>query len=143
MIACHVSSLTSWVPKPSICTTTATRRIDDDVGAIRQHVVAELVEHQQLLWQVVAEGQLGEPGAHPVDLVGGDLSDVVHVLLARGQSPFWVEGQADMRLSEELFVTLGLGEEVGVAGLQIENDIHAGCFRRIHPRSDVLERALR
>ena len=33
------------------------------------------MEHEKFLGQVVPAGQPGEPGRHPVDLVGGDLAD--------------------------------------------------------------------
>ena len=99
------------------------------------------MEHQQLLRQVVAAGQLGEPRC-TVDLVGGDLADVHHVLLAWRQPPFRIEGEADVGLGQQFLVAHGLGEEVGVAGLQIEDDVEPcrGC--RVDPWTDVVERAL-
>ena len=77
-----------------------------------------------------------------VDLLGRDLSDVGHVLLAGRQPPLRVEGQADVGLGEQLLVELRLGEEVGVPGLQVEDDVEPGGARRVDPGPDVVERAL-
>ena len=61
------------------------------------------------------------------------------------QSPLRIEGQADVGLGQQLLVAHGLGEEVGVAGLQIEDDVEpgraqprrpmAGCGRASSPTS--------
>ena len=116
--------------------------LDVDVGAVGEHVEAELVEQEQFLWKVVPAGQLGEPGCHPVHLVGGYLADVAHVTLARRQSPFRIEGQADVGLGQQFFVAHGLGKEVCVPGLQIEDDVEPRRGSRVDPWADVIDRAL-
>ena len=116
--------------------------LDVDVGAVGEHVEAELVEHEQFLGQVVPAGQLSEPGCHPVDLVGGDLANVAHVTLARRQPPLRIEGQADVGLGQQLFIAHGLGKEVCVPGLQIEDDVQPRRGSRVDPWPDVIDRAL-
>jgi hypothetical protein len=49
---------------------------------------------------------------HAVHLVGGYLANIACVTLARRQSPFRIEGQADVALGRQFFVAHGLGEEV-------------------------------
>ncbi len=112
-----------------------------DVGAVGKHVEAELMEHEKLLRQVVPAGQLGEPRCDRVDLACGDLADVVQVALAWRQSPFRIEGEADVGLGQQFFVAHGLSEEVGVPGLQIKDDVQPCRGRRIDPWPDVVERA--
>ena len=47
-----------------------------------------------------------------------------------------------MGLGEQLLVELRLGEEVGVPGLQVEDDVETSGRSRVDPRPDVVERAL-
>ena len=91
---------------------------------------------------MVAPGQLGQPRPDAIDLVGGDLADVHHVLLTRGEPPLRIESEADVRKGQELLVAHGLGEEVRVAGLQIEDHVEPGRPGRVDPRTDVVEGTL-
>ena len=100
------------------------------------------MEHEQLLGEVVATRQVGEPCGDPVHLVGRDLADVAHMTFPWRQAPLRIEGQTDMRLGQQFLVTHRLGEEVGVSGLEIEDDIEPRRGSRSDPRSNVVERAL-
>jgi hypothetical protein len=64
------------------------------------------------------------------------------VALAGRQAPLGIERQADVRLDQELLVPLRLREEIGVAGLEVEDDVDALGRRCFDPRADVVERAL-
>src|SRR3712207_8743135 len=55
-------------------------------SAARQHVEAELVQHEQLLRQPVLLRQVGQPGDHPVDLSDVDRTDLGEVHLVRPES---------------------------------------------------------
>ena len=91
MIACQVASFVSCARETVHLHDQGDLRLDANVGTVGQHVEAELVQHQQLLRQVVAPGQLGQPRRDAADLVSGDLADVLHVLLPRSEPPLRVE----------------------------------------------------
>ena len=86
-------------------------------------------------------GEVGEPGRRRVDLVGADRADLLQVALARPEPPLRVQRQPDVRLRQQLLVALGLGEEVGAAGLQVQHDVDAGLPGGVDPRPQELELA--
>jgi hypothetical protein len=100
------------------------------------------VEHQQLLRQDGVAGEVGEPGGHRVHLVDPHRADLLQRPLVRPQPPLRVQRQPDVRLAQQLLVAAGLGQEVGAAGLQVEQHVHPGRARGVHPRPEELRLGL-
>ena len=98
------------------------------------HRRRELVQHQHLLRQRLRTGEGGEPRAGGVDLRGRHRADLGQVLLAGGEAPLGVEGEPDVGVGQQGLVALRLREEVGGAGLQVEQHVDALLARGLHPR---------
>ncbi len=97
------------------------------------------MQKQELLRQVLLPDEIGEPIDHRVDLGGIDRADLSQVNLIGLESPFRIQGQSDVGQSEKLLVLLGLGEEVGATGLEIEDHIDPVRRGDLHPWPKNLE----
>jgi hypothetical protein len=115
----------------------------DEGFAFGDHRKLELVDHEQLLGQFLLPDDRCQPLGHGVHLGGGDTSDLAEVHLIGFEAPLRVECQPDVWQSQQLLVPLGLGEEVGPAGLEVEYHVHARLPGRLDPRPDVVDRQLR
>ena len=99
------------------------------------HRQPELVQDQQLLRQMVFGGESGQPVGHLVDLADAGTSDLPQRYLSRLQLPLRVQGQPDVGQPQQPLVHLGLGEQIGPPGLQVQDDVHPGSGRPSHPRA--------
>ncbi len=96
------------------------------MGLVRDHPILELVDDHQLLRQVLLLHELRDVVDHRVHLGGVDLAD--EPALGSGRwcgPPFGVEREPDVGLTEELLVILGLGQEVRLPRLEIEDQVVA------------------
>src|SRR5690606_35629239 len=69
-------------------------------------------------------------------------ADLVQVPLVGPESPFWIQGQADVGETQQFLVTASLGQEVGPSRLQIEDYIDACLRGGVDPRPDLLHSQL-
>jgi hypothetical protein len=99
----------------------------------RDHLQLELVQHQQFLRQVVPRGQRREPAGDAVDLAYAHVPDLPQRCLPGLQLPLRVQRQPDVWLPQQRLVALGLPEQAGAPGLQVEHDIQAGRGRGVDP----------
>ena len=107
---------------------------DVDGFAVAQHLQLELVQHEHLLRQVVLGGQIREVIDDAVDLLGLHVADGDVGQPVRRQLPLGVQRQADVRLLQQLLVELRLLDEIGAAGLEIDDDVSAGLGHRVDVR---------
>jgi len=109
--------------------------VPDPVDVV-DHRGAELVEHEELLRQVAALDESREPGGGPVHLGGADVADDVSGDRAVPHPPLRVQGQADPRVLQRPAPALGGLQEVGVTGLQVEQQQGAVAVRGTQVRLD-------
>ena len=121
-----------------------TVHVDDDreivvtgveVPFVADHRQPELVQDQQFLRQMVFGGETGQPAGHTVDLADAGTSDLPQRHLSRLQLPLGVQGEPDVGQPQQPLVHLGLGEQIGPPGLQVQDDVHPGSGRPFHPRA--------
>src|ERR687898_2268211 len=99
---------------------------------VLDHVAGEAMHHEQLLRQIVAADQSGQPARDLVDGRGVGGADLLRRQQRRLHAPLGVERQADVRLAQPALQRLRLLEERRVAGLDVEQQQH--LVRPRHPQ---------